>query len=108
MNGLESEYASHLWAQQIAGGVLWYSFDAIKVRLAGNTFYSPDFLVLLSDLTLEVHEVKGSKRDKKTGQRKPYVEDDAAVKIKVAAEKYPMRFFMVWKDEAGRWARHEY
>lgn len=80
MNGLESRYAKYLEEQRLLGTVLWYEFDCVKLRLADKTFYTPDFLVLMSDLTLEVHEVKG------------HWEDDARVKVKVAADKFPLKF----------------
>ena len=66
--------------RQIAGEIAWYKFEGIKFRLADNTFYTPDYAVMLADGTMEIHEVKG------------YWEDDARVKIKVAAETYPFRF----------------
>ena len=80
MNKLEAQYAQHLERMKLSGSVLWYAFDALKLRLADKTFYTPDFLVMLADDTLEVHEVKG------------FWEDDARVKIKVAADKFPLRF----------------
>lgn len=91
MNGMERKYADHvLLIRQLAGEIAWYAFDAVKLRLAGNTFYTPDFLVMLANGEIEIHEVKG------TSKGKPLVEDDAAVKIKVAASLFPLRFRMVW------------
>lgn len=80
MNRLERDYAAHLHALQIAGEVYEYQFDAVKLRLADKTFYTPDFLIMLADGTIEIHEVKG------------HWEDDARVKIKVAAEMFPFVF----------------
>jgi len=57
-----------------------YLFERIKLKLADNTFYTPDFFVMMADGTIEFHEVKGSW--KAPGQ------DDSKVKIKVAAEQY--------------------
>lgn len=94
MNKLEAQYAGLLEQRRIIGEVEWFSFDAIKIRLADNTFYTPDFLVMLADGTLEVHEVKG------------FWEDDARVKIKVAADKFPFRFIAVMKKSnksGGGW-----
>jgi len=96
MNGTEAKYAEQLRALQFSGEVLWWEFDALKLRLAPSTFYTPDFFVMRADGQLEVHEVKGTSRGK------PWVEDDAAVKIKVAADKYPFMFRMVWRAE-GQW-----
>lgn len=75
LNKTEQEYARMLGDQVRAGTVLWYRFEAIKIRLADLTFYTPDFLVLPASLQLEIHEVKGA-----------FVMDDARVKLKVAAE----------------------
>jgi hypothetical protein len=80
MNKTEEGYDAHLWNLRRAGEVIWHKFEAVKLRLADNTFYTPDFAVLVADGVLEMHEVKG------------FWEDDARVKIKVAADIYPFRF----------------
>jgi hypothetical protein len=95
MNKLERDYAGYLEGLKIAGRVIWYEFDAVKLRLAHATFYTPDFLVMFADDTLEVHEVKG------------HWEDDARVKIKVAADKFPFRFKAI-KKERGQWAEEAF
>ena len=80
MNKGEAAYAAHLGAQKHAGTVLWYRFEGVKLRLADNTFYTPDFAVLGADAVMECHEVKG------------FWQDDARAKIKIAADLYPFRF----------------
>lgn len=95
MNGLERQYAEHLEMRKQIGHVLWYAFDALKFRLAEKTFYTPDFLVMMADEALEVHEVKG------------FWEDDARVKIKVAADKFPMKFLAVRKEKK-EWVFEEF
>lgn len=103
MNGLEKRYAAEiLEPKRLAGEILWYEFDAVKLRLAAATFYTPDFFVMKADYSLEVHEVKG------TSKGKPFVEDDAAVKIKVAADKFPFRFRMTWLDRKLGWQNRNY
>jgi hypothetical protein len=89
MNKLECEYAERLKLRERAGEVEWFAYEAVKLRLANNTFYSPDFLVMLANGDMEVHEVKG------------FWEDDARVKIKVAASIYPFRFIAVSKGKEG-------
>lgn len=101
MNRLEAQYAEHLELMRRGGLVEWFAFDAVKLRLAENTFYTPDFLVMRSDGALEIHEVKGTSRGK------PWVEDDAAVKIKVAASLFPVVFKMTWKV-GGEWCEKFY
>lgn len=100
MNKTEARYAEHLEKKKLAGEILSYWFEPVKFRLADNTYYSIDFMVMLVDGTIEFHEVKG------TSKGKPYVEDDAAVKIKVAAEHMPFTFRMVWFAES-EWKQKE-
>lgn len=99
MNGTEAEYSAMLSLRQRAGEVAWFAFEAIKLRLADNTFYTPDFFVMLAGGTLECHEVKG------------FWQDDARVKIKVAAESFPFRFVAVSKaakKRGGGWTSEEF
>jgi len=99
MNKTESAYAHHLELRKIAGEIAWYKFEGIKLRLAANTFYSPDFAVMLSNGEMEIHEVKG------------HWMDDARAKIKVAAEMYPFRFIAIKakaKKDGGGWSVEEF
>lgn len=95
MNQTESAYGKILEARKLAGEVLWYRFEGLKFRLADSTFYTPDFAVMLADGTLEAHEVKGK------------WEDDARVKIKVAASMYPIRFVAV-RHAKRQWTTEEF
>jgi hypothetical protein len=99
MNKTETAYADALKLRQYAGEIAWSRFEGVKLRLADNTFYSPDFAVMLSDGTLEMHEVKG------------FWTDDARVKIKVAADQYPFRFVAVKalpKKAGGGWSVEQF
>lgn len=99
-NKLEQRYAQHLEGQKLLGSVVTFWFDAVKLRLADLTFYSPDFMVLLTNGDLEFHEVKGG-----------FWEDDARVKIKVAASLFPFRFVAVTakpKKDGGGWKTEEF
>jgi hypothetical protein len=94
MNKLEAEYQQHLELRRTAGEILWYAYEKIKLKLADNTFYTPDFVVMAADDVLEFHEVKG------------FWEDDARVKIKVANEQFPFRFLAIKKaskKDGGGW-----
>lgn len=92
MNKTERNYAGYLESRKITGEILWYAFDSMKFRLADKTFYSPDFIVLKSTGELEAHEVKG------------HWEDDARVKIKVAASMFPVPFIAVkWNEKNNAW-----
>jgi len=99
MNQTEAAYAEHLRVLQHAGEILWHRFEGIKLRLADNTFYTPDFAVLAADSVMELHEVKG------------FWQDDARAKIKIAADQYPFRFIAVRvrpKKDGGGWAVEEF
>lgn len=82
MNRWESEYAKFLcncmFSEEIAG----FKFEAFRLSLGGGVQYIPDFFVLENDESFSVHEVKGFWRD------------DARVKFKIAADRYPQfRFY---------------
>lgn len=85
MNKTEQAYAKHLELLKASGDILWWKFEPAKLRLAHNTFYTCDFMVLRKDGQIVMDEVKG------------YMTDDAAVKIKVAASIYPFQFRIVRK-----------
>lgn len=80
MNKTEAAYADLLRQRQIAGDVAWYRYECITLRIGDDCTYRPDFLVMLSDGALELHETKG------------FMRDDALVKIRAVAEQYPFRF----------------
>lgn len=93
-NMTEALYETMLEDMRVAGDVLWYRFEGVKLRLADNTFYTPDFAVMLGTGVMEMHEVKG------------FWQDDARVKIKVAADLYPFRFIAARplpKKDGGGW-----
>ena len=98
MNKTEAAYSEYLELQKTLGLVSWYSFEAVKFKLADKTYYTPDFMVMMQDGAIELHEVKG------------FLYDDAAVKIKVAAAKFPFKFCMVRrksKKDGGEWTFDE-
>lgn len=93
-NKTEAAYGAHLEQLRVAGAIAWYRFEGVKLRLADNTFYTPDYAVMRSDGLMECHEVKG------------FWQDDARAKIKIAAEMYPFRFVAVKakaKKDGGGW-----
>lgn len=108
MNGTERKYAARLETERLAGVIEWYAFEAVTFKLAPDTRYTPDFLVMLADMTIELHEVKGSYREKATGDRKPFIEEDAKLKIKVAAHLLPFRFSIVYPIPGGAWGRKDF
>lgn len=103
MNKTEKAYSLYLESERQAGRIERFWFEAIKLKIADRTcFYTPDFLVLLPDGTLELHEVKGS----------PAIfADDAKVKVKSASTQYPFPVKVVFprtKKSGGGWDVQEY
>ncbi len=99
MNKTEAAYADHLELLRRAGEILWFAYECLKYRLADNTYFTPDFAVMLASGELQAHEVKG------------HWEDDARVKIKVAAERFPIQFIAMKplpKKLGGGWQREEF
>ena len=89
MNKTEAQYAQHLELMKRDGKIIFYQYEGITLHLAKKTSYRPDFVVQLPDGIIEMHEVKG------------YWQDDARVKIKVAASIWPMVFRAVTKTKTG-------
>jgi hypothetical protein len=96
MNKTETTYATHLETLKRSGSIQDYAFEALKLRLADKTFYTPDFLVLTQDWTVELHEIKG------------HWEDDARVKIKVAAKQFPWFRFIAIQMKGRQFITEEF
>jgi hypothetical protein len=85
MNGLEANYAATFLAHKP------HFYEAVTLKLAADTRYTPDFMVMEDDGTITFVECKGFWRD------------DAKVKIKVAAEMYPMFRFKAVSYSKKTW-----
>jgi hypothetical protein len=92
MNKTEARYAQFLEGAKAFGLVKGYQFEAMRFRLADDTTYTPDFMVVLPDDRVELHEVKGAK-----------IWDDSKVKFKVASEMYPMFGWRMLQWKGGVW-----
>ena len=104
MNKTELLYVTEqLEPRRIVGEISAYDFEPMKLRLGGDwkTTYLVDFLVTLASGELEVHEVKGG-----------HWEDDARVKIKVAAHQYPQFRFLAFSRlsvaKGGGWSAERF
>jgi len=96
MNGLERRFVEEILRPGAAGHhISGFLREPIKLRLAGRTWYTPDFLARLGPgpgAFFIAYEVKG------------FMRDDAAVKIKVAATLYPcIQFVLVRRDRRRGW-----
>ena len=92
MNKTESRYAMTLGDLMRDGIVIEYKFEAIKLKLAYKTFYTPDFFVRYADGRLKFVEIKG------------FLRDDAAVKFKLAREAFSWAEFTMLRLVKGNWA----
>lgn len=98
-NKLEAAYEAHLETLRLCGVVRWFRFEGLKLRLADNAFFTPDFAVMMDSGQIECHEVKG------------HWLDDARLKIKLAADQYPFRFLGITarpKKLGGGWNVEEF
>jgi len=98
-SNIEQAYAGHLMMLAHAKQILWCSHEPINLRLAPRTYYLPDFMYLNSDGQLWIDEVKAFRKNK----NKAHWEDDALVKIKVAAELHPYLRFRGVTKKMGTW-----
>ena len=99
MNKTEARYHAEVIEPMMrCGAATWSRFGAIKLRLAAKTFLTVDFAVLRSDGVLELIDVKGAKI---------VYQEDAKVKMKVAAEQFtPFVFTVAYprrKRDGGGW-----
>ena len=86
MNRMEMAFALGLEVQKRAGDIHAWWYEEWTFKLGADTRYTPDFMVLHKDRTLEAVEVKG------------FMRDDARVKLKVFAQRFPLRVTLVTKD----------
>jgi len=101
MNRTETAYATYLERLRMAGMVVSYAFEPEKLRLALRTYITPDFRIVLTSGAVEWHEVKPARGG---GRKGFYAREDAWLKLKVAAERYPdTPFFVVWPDGRHGW-----
>lgn len=89
----EKRMAVALDERKRAGELQAWWFEAITFRVGiERCRYTPDFVALLADGSLEVIEVKGEKKW-----------DDAIVKFKAAVLEYPIARWRMLEYAAGEW-----
>jgi hypothetical protein len=74
--------------------ILWYDYECWSFRIGDDCRYYPDYPTLLADGELVIYEVKGAKA---------IFQDDAKVKMRACAERYPMRFILALPVKGGGW-----
>ncbi len=92
MNKYEAEHAWLLEAMRRNGEIQWYRFNPLRLILGADCTYQPDFMVLLADGTVEFQNVKGG-----------FFRDDAKVKLRVAAQEFPMFRFRLFQKTRQGW-----
>ncbi len=75
MNATESRYADILQARKLSGEIVEWLFESVTLKLAADCRYSPDFMVLHNDGSLNVGGSRAGPdtsqtQSKKTGQGK--------------------------------------
>jgi hypothetical protein len=95
MNKTEAAYAAQLEVRKSLGEILWWRREPMRLRLADDSYYKPDFGVLPANRVFELHETKGFWREA------------ARVRIKVAAELFPFKFIAITRAKDG-WEREEF
>ncbi len=103
MNKTEEAYAERLEARKALGEVLAWYFEPVKFKLADSACgYTPDFMVLLANGSIEFVDAKGGGP----------MDDKSRVKVKVAADRYWWFQFVIEqrqsKSKGGGWKREEF
>lgn len=86
MNKTEKRYLDQILEPGVRRGKYTSArFEALKLRLADRTFYTPDFVVINAETGhIEIHEIKGG-----------YITEDGRMKWKIAAEQFPEFHWML-------------
>lgn len=92
MNLTESRFAELLQARKLCGEIIEWMFESTTLKLAEDCRYTPDFLVLHIDCTMEFVDVKGSGP----------MDEKSRVKVKCAAEKFFCFKFTIAKQRTKK------
>ena len=103
MNKTEQRFAQYLDGLKLTGGIKTWWFESIRFKIGYDCWLKPDFLVENAHGELALYDTKGTKRSK-TGATKPYAEEDAIVKARAIADKFPIPLYFAWLDnKTGEW-----
>lgn len=95
MNPGERKFADYLAGKKGRGEILHWAFEPITLKLAPSTRYTPDFLIVLPDRSIALYDVKGRKGESF------WAEEDAWLKLKLAAALHPFPLYVVWPLKGG-------
>lgn len=103
MNTGEKAYAMHLDQLLDAGEIAGWWYELMTFKLAERCSIQPDFTVMLPDGSIELHEIKGGKTVQQAhGPEWTYwAEEDARVKLRIAAKLIPFPLIVVWPAKGG-------
>ena len=96
MNKTEEAYSRTLQERKLRGEIHHWQFEAMALRLADRTTYTPDFFIIMADGSIVFHEVKG------------FWQGTGRVKIKVAAELHPWFEFTAVQLKKKEWVYEEF
>lgn len=91
MNGTEQAYRDVLTVRKLAGEIVEFYYEDALLRVGHDCRYLGDFLLLMADGSLEVHECKGWKWAKNM------------VKLRAAAAKFWWLKFRLVEKVKGGW-----
>lgn len=99
MNKTEKAFSQYLELLRKTGDIYWWEYEGMTLKLAFDTRYTPDFSVIIRSPSgiLEVEDTF----ELQFFETKGFMREDANVKLKVAATKFPFRFFLVHKVGSG-------
>lgn len=101
MNGTERKRAQILEGLRHAGHILHWMYEPVKLKLGKASYYCPDFLIVLPDMTIVFEEVKG--------QRGWKLSPHGRTKWKVAASLFPfLQFRGVLLSDRNTWTIEEH
>lgn len=104
MNVGESAYAALLDLRFRAGEIAGWWFESFSIHLAPKTSIRPDFMIQHNDGAIEFHEVKGGKnhvREDGSSYWGYWAEEDARLKLKIAAQHAPFPIYVVYPKKGG-------
>lgn len=94
-NKTENEFGAILNARRLRGEFIDpIRFEAVKLRVAGNCYYAPDWMAVTPAGIVCFFEVKGA-----------HIWDDSKVKFKAAQELHQWASFEMWQKKSGEWKR---